>query len=93
MSKVRHGVMALIPSDPKVSRPAVTKAAGSDPVDETESSLTFAYATAKDVQKAKSALTKLGLVEGETLFILKADIPGWLPAYTDAAASMVEHKG
>lgn len=95
MSDTCHGLIVLTTSLPSAlsSREKLVEQAGGQVLDETENSVTFAYVGEHQQREAIESLVGAGLVHGETVFPLEVPVPQWLPAFRDAAASMVEHGG
>lgn len=95
MSDKWHGVVVLTAGleGTELAREQVSELMGEALIDETEGSLTGAWKLKKDANKVVKALEKGGLVEDEGLFRLEVELPRWLEAFEDVAASMMEHGG
>lgn len=90
-----HGVVVLTAGleGAELDREQVSELMGDALLDETEGSMTGAWKLKKDANKVVKALEKGGLVADESLFRLEVEVPKWIEAFEDVAASMMEHGG
>jgi hypothetical protein len=94
MSKTRYGVIVLTPQLEAAGRDrASLDALGGERIDETDGSVTLAFADEAMATGAVTTLVDAGLVEGEGVFYVAVPIPTWLDEYKDLASSMQEHGG
>mgnify|MGYP006307743013 CR=1 FL=1 len=90
-----HGLVVLTANleGAGLDRDAVRGRLGDALVDETEGSLTAAWADAGDADAERDHLAAQGLAAGTDLFRLEVQPPVWLAAYRTVSTNMEEHGG